>query len=61
PYSDTYFENNKNESVQEFRFQLSKSIKEQVFIATFVAFVESTNKSESALNLLKEQIFSKSA
>ena len=61
PYIDVHFENNKNESAQEFRFQLSKGIKEQVFIATFVKFVESANKSKDALNLLKERIFSKSA
>lgn len=57
PYKDTYFECHKNESVQEFRFHLSESIKEQVFIANFVKSVESTNKSKSALKLLKKRIF----
>lgn len=61
PYKDTYFADHKNESVQEFRFHISQAIKEQIFIVNFVKFVESTNKSKEALNLLKERIFSKSA
>ena len=61
PYKDSFFDYHKNESVQEFRFSLSKAIKEQIFIAGFISFVESSNKSKDVLELLKERIFSISA
>ncbi len=61
PYKDSFFNAHRNESVQEFRFCLSKSIKEQIFITGFVNFVESSNNSKDILELLKERIFSKSA
>ena len=61
PHKDSFFNDHRNKSVQEFRFCLSKSIKEQIFIAGFVNFVESSNNSKDVLELLKERIFSKSA
>ncbi len=61
PYKDSFFNDHKNKSVQEFRFCFSKSIKEQIFIIGFVNFVETANKSKDVLELLKERIFSKSA
>ncbi len=61
PYKDSFFNDHRNESVQKFRFCLSEAIKEQIFIAGFVNFVESSNKSKDVLELLKERIFSKSA
>ena len=61
PYKDNCFINHKSESVQEFRFFLSKAVKEHIFIIDFVKFAESTNKSKEVLELLKERIFSKSA
>ena len=61
PHKDSFFNDHRNKSVQEFRFCLSKSIKEQIFITGFVNFVESSNNSKDVLELLKERIFSKSA
>lgn len=59
PYQDKDFAKYRGESVQEFRFILSRQIREQVFFATFVLNIETTIKSnaiiEALISLLRRQ------
>lgn len=59
PYQDKAFAKYRGESVQEFRFILSRQIREQVFFATFVQNIETTIKSnaiiEALISLLRRQ------
>lgn len=59
PYQDKDFAKYRGESVQEFRFILSRQIREQVFFATFVQNIETTIKSnaiiEALISLLRRQ------
>ena len=53
PYKDETFSEYHTESVQEFRFVLSRRIREQVFYAIFVQNVETHVKSNAMINALK--------
>ena len=59
PYQDKDFAKYSGESVQEFRFILSRQIHEQVFFTTFVQNIETTIKSntiiEALMSLLRRQ------
>ncbi len=61
PYQDKDFAKYRGESVQEFRFILSRQIREQVIFATFVQNIETTLKSnaiiEALMSLLRRQGF----
>lgn len=53
PYQETEFSEYQNKSVQEFRFALSKQIREQIFYARFVKNIESHIKSNAFIKALK--------
>jgi hypothetical protein len=52
PYQEKDFAKYRGESAQEFRFILSRQIREQVFFATFVQNIETTIKSNSIIEAL---------
>ena len=56
PYQDATFKEYQYKSVQEFRFVLSKQIREQIFYAHFVKNIENNIKSNRLLNALKQLI-----
>ena len=56
PYSDELFYGYRSVSVQEFRFALSEQIRRQVFYAIFVKNIETSIKSTSIMNALKQLI-----
>ncbi len=56
PYHDEAFSKYRTESVQEFRFALSKQIHQQVFYAIFVKKVETSIKSNALINALKQLV-----
>ena len=49
PYVDKEFADYKDKSVQEFRFVISESIREQIFFASFVQNIELQTKSISLI------------
>lgn len=53
PYQDETFSKYRKESIQDFRFALSKGIRQEVFFATFVKKSESIIKSSDLLRTLK--------
>ncbi len=57
PYSDGAFEKYQDCSVQEFRFSLSKRIREQVFIARFAEMLETRLRSSLIIESLIRRIF----
>ena len=56
PYQEDVFSKYRTESVQEFRFALSKQIQEQVFYVIFVENIENHIKSNTIINTLKQLI-----
>lgn len=54
PYADKEFADYKDKSVQEFRFVISESIREQIFFASFVQNIETRIKSTSVINAIKQ-------
>lgn len=56
PYKDQTFYKYQPVSVQEFRFALSEGIRQQVFYAIFVKKLETSIKSASIMNALKQLI-----
>lgn len=60
PYHNKYFSKYRTRSIQEFRFELSQSIRSQIFFATFVKNIETHIKSNAMTKALKSLIFSKS-
>lgn len=54
PYQEEAFSKYRSESVQEFRFALSEEIRRQIFYATFLQDVETSKKSNSFMNALKQ-------
>lgn len=56
PYQDEEFSEYRTESVQEFRFVLSEQIRQQVFYAIFVKKAETSIKSNTIINALKQLI-----
>ncbi len=56
PYQEDVFSKYRTESVQEFRFALSKQIREQVFYVIFVENIENHIKSNTIINTLKQLI-----
>ena len=56
PYQDETFSKYQTESVQEFRFALSEQIRQQVFYAIFVEKAETSIKSNTFINALKQLI-----
>ena len=50
PYQDKYFSKYRTKSVQEFRFELNREIRKQIFFATFVKNIETHIKSETMIN-----------
>ena len=54
PYVDKEFADYKDKSVQEFRFVLSKGIREQIFFASFVQNIETQIKSISLIKAIKQ-------
>lgn len=61
PYTDSSFSEYKNMSVQETRSAISRRIREQVFISTFVDSLETAIKSNPVVELLKTRIFFKAS
>ena len=58
PYMEKDFSEYQTESVQEFRFYLSKTIREQLIIQTFVSFLENQIKSSDIRQLLQQKVLS---
>ncbi len=56
PYQEDVFSKYRTESVQEFRFALSKQIREQVFYVIFVENIETRIKSNTIINTLKQLV-----
>jgi len=56
PFQDAAFSEYRAESVQEFRFALSRQIREEVFYAIFVRNIETHIKSNAVRNALKQMI-----
>ena len=56
PYQNEAFFKYQTESVQEFRFALSEQIRQQVFYAIFVEKVETSIKSNTLINALKQLV-----
>ncbi len=54
PYQDKAFFKYQTESIQEFRFALSEQIRQQVFYAIFMEKVETSIKSNTLINVLKQ-------
>ncbi len=54
PYQDKVFSEYRAESVQEFRFAISRQIQERVFCATFAKNIETHIKSNAIMNALKQ-------
>ena len=54
PYVDKEFADYKDKSVQEFRFVLSKDIREQIFFASFVQNIETQIKSIALIKAIKQ-------
>ena len=53
PYQEEKFSEYRSESVQDFRFFISKKIQEQLFYARFVQSIEKGIKAIWAMNALK--------
>ena len=58
PYMEKDFSKYQTESVQEFRFYLSKTIREQLIIQTFVSSLENQIKSSDIRQLLQQKVLS---
>ena len=56
PYQDETFSKYQTESVQEFRFALSRQIREQVFYVIFMENIETRIKSNAIISALKQLI-----
>jgi hypothetical protein len=56
PYQEEKFSEYRSESVQDFRFFISKKIQEQLFYASFVQSIEKGIKSIWAMNALKRLV-----
>ena len=56
PYQEEKFSEYRSESVQDFRFFISKKIQEQLFYASFVQSIEKVIKSIWAMNALKRLV-----
>lgn len=56
PYKNEHFSEYRTKSVQEFRFELSQSIRSQIFFATFVKNIETHIKSNAMTKALKQLI-----
>ena len=56
PYQSEHFSEYRAKSVQEFRFELSQSIRSQIFFATFVKNIEAHIKSAVMTKALKQLI-----
>ena len=56
PYQNEHFSEYRTKSVQEFRFQLSQGIRNQIFFATFVKNIETHIKSNAMTKTLKQLI-----
>lgn len=58
PFADEEFYQYQDSSVQEFRYALGARIREQVFIRSFVDFIESGKKTSGIIGLLKQWVSS---
>ena len=58
PYLEKDFSNYQTESVQEFRFYLSKTIREELIIHSFVTSIENQIKSSHIRQLLQQKALS---
>ena len=58
PYLEKDFSEYQTESVQDFRWYLSKRIREQLIIQRFVTFLENEIKSSSIRQLLQQKALS---
>ena len=56
PYQDESFAKYRAESAQEFRFALSKQIRQQIFYVMFVEKVETNIKSNAIINAIKQMV-----
>ena len=56
PYQDEQFSEYRTKSVQEFRFELSQSIRSQIFLTNFVRNIETHIKSNAMTKALKQLI-----
>ena len=61
PFVDTTFAKYKGSSPQEFRFDLSQNIQEQLFLSNFAFSSESDNNSTVIIDAVKLWVFAKSA
>ena len=57
PYQDTTFSKYRNSSAQDFRFELSEQIRQQVFFASFVENIENHIKSNMVTKALKQLLW----
>ena len=56
PYQNEHFSEYRTKSVQEFRFELSQGIRNQIFFATFVKNIETHIKSNAMTKALKQLV-----
>ena len=61
PFADTAFAKYKGSSPQEFRFDLSQNIQEQLFLSNFAFSAETDNNSAIIIDAVKFWVFAKSA
>ena len=61
PFVDTAFAKYKGSSPQEFRFDLSQNIQEQLFLSNFAFSAETENNSAVIIDAVKLWVFAKSA
>lgn len=57
PYQDAGFSKYRNSSVQDFRFELSEQIRQQVFFASFAENIENHIKSDMVTKALKQLLW----
>ena len=57
PYQDAAFSKFRNSSAQDFRFELSEQIRQQVFFASFVENIENHIKSDMVTKALKQLLW----
>ncbi len=57
PYQDAAFSKYRNSSAQDFRFELSEQIRQQVFFASFVENIENHIKSNMVTKALKQLLW----
>ena len=57
PYQDAAFSKYRNSSAQDFRFELSEQIRQQVFFASFVENIENHTKSDMVTKALKQLLW----